>query len=259
MLPLHHPVDTAHRIAMLDHMARGRFYWGIGVRSLPTDLQLYGIEYSTMDDVREQGKEALCCYDEAYTIPTPKAQRISLRTMQLLIEEMGLTDTVDPLGGSYYVETLTNQMEQKIVEVMQWVDTRGGIVKAVADGIIQKRVSEYAYQRQRALETGALRKVGVNCYTESEEENPNVELHPYDELGAMEQIESLRRVKAERDNDGVERALSALRADAAAGRNVMPALMQAVKSYASVGEMTKALVEVYGRFKEPTQLWRMVA
>ena len=202
---------------------------------------------------------ALCCYDEAYTIPTPKAQRISLRTMQLLIEEMGLTDTVDPLGGSYYVETLTNQMEQKIVETMQWVDARGGIVKAVADGIIQKRVSEYAYQRQRALETGALRKVGVNCYTESEEENPNVELHPYDELGAMEQIESLRRVKAERDSDGVERALSALRADAAAGRNVMPALMQAVKSYASVGEMTKALVEVYGRFKEPTQLWRMVA
>ena len=68
---------------------------------------------------------ALCCYDEAYTIPTPKAQRISLRTMQLLIEEMGLTDTVDPLGGSYYVETLTNQMEQKIVETMQWVDARG--------------------------------------------------------------------------------------------------------------------------------------
>jgi methylmalonyl-CoA mutase, N-terminal domain len=202
---------------------------------------------------------ALCCYDEAYTIPTPKAQRISLRTMQLLIEEMGLTDTVDPLGGSYYVETLTNQMEQKIVETMQWVDARGGIVKAVAGGIIQKRVSEYAYQRQRALETGALRKVGVNCYTESEEENPNVALHPYDELGAMEQIESLRRVKAERDSDGVERVLSALRADAAAGRNVMPALIQAVKSYASVGEMTKALVEVYGRFKEPTQLWRMVA
>jgi methylmalonyl-CoA mutase N-terminal domain/subunit len=86
-----------------------------------------------------------------------------------------------------------------------------------------------------------------------------VALHPHDELGAMEQIESLRRVKAERESDGVERALSALRADAAAGRNVMPALMRAVKSYASVGEMTKALVEVYGRFKEPTQLWRMVA
>jgi methylmalonyl-CoA mutase N-terminal domain/subunit len=202
---------------------------------------------------------ALCCYDEAYTIPTPKAQRISLRTMQLLIEEIGLADTVDPLGGSHYVETLTNQMEEKIVEAMKWVDANGGIVKAVAEGVIQRRVSQYAYQRQRALETGALRKVGVNCYAESEEENPNVELHPYDEMGAKEQIERLRRVRAERSNDAVERALQALRAGAAAGRNVMPALMDAVGAYATVGEMTSALVDVHGRFKEPTQLWRMVA
>jgi len=202
---------------------------------------------------------ALCCYDEAYTIPTPKAQRISLRTMQLLIEEMGLADTVDPLGGSYYIETLTNQMEQKIVEIMQWVDANGGIVQAVAGGLIQKRVSEYAYARQRALETGALRKVGVNCYTESEEENPNVELHPYDEMGALEQIESLRKVRAGRSNDAVERALNALRADAAAGKNVMPALMEAVNAYASVGEMTSAMVDVYGRFEEPTRLWGLAA
>jgi methylmalonyl-CoA mutase N-terminal domain/subunit len=202
---------------------------------------------------------ALCCYDEAYTIPTPKAQRISLRTMQLLIEEIGLADTVDPLGGSHYVETLTNQMEEKIVDAMKWVDANGGIVKAVAEGVIQRRVSQYAYQRQRAVETGALRKVGVNCYAESEEENPNVELHPYDEMGAKEQIDSLRRVRAERSNDVVERALKALRADAAAGRNVMPALMDAVGAYATVGEMTSALVDVHGRFKEPTQLWRMVA
>jgi methylmalonyl-CoA mutase N-terminal domain/subunit len=202
---------------------------------------------------------ALCCYDEAYTIPTPKAQRISLRTMQLLIEEIGLADTVDPLGGSHYVETLTNQMEEKIVDAMKWVDANGGIVKAVAEGVIQRRVSQYAYQRQRAVETGALRKVGVNCYAESEEENPNVELHPYDEMGAKEQIDSLRRVRAERSNDAVERALQALRADAAAGKNVMPALMDAVGAYATVGEMTSALVDVHGRFKEPTQLWRMVA
>jgi methylmalonyl-CoA mutase, N-terminal domain len=202
---------------------------------------------------------ALCCYDEAYTIPTPKAQRLSLRTMQLLIEEIGLTDTVDPLGGSYYVETLTNQMEEKIVEAMQWVDEHGGIVKAVAEGVIQGRVSEYAYQRQRALETGALRKVGVNCYIDSEEENPNVELHPYDELGAIAQVESLRRIKAARDSDAVERALDALRADANAGGNVMPAVMHAVKSYATVGEMTRALVDIYGRFREPTRLWRKVA
>jgi len=202
---------------------------------------------------------ALCCYDEAYTIPTPKAQRISLRTMQLLIEEIGLADTVDPLGGSYYVETLTNQMEEKIVEAMGWVDANGGIVRAVAEGIIQQRVSEYAYQRQRAFEAGTLRKVGVNCYTESEEENPNVELHPYDEMGAKAQIDALRHLRSERSNDAVERALRELRADATAGKNVMPALMAAVKAYATVGEMTTAMVDVYGRFREPTRLWRKAA
>ena len=199
---------------------------------------------------------ALCCYDEAYTIPTPKAQRLSLRTMQMLIEEIGLADTVDPLGGSYYVETLTNQTEQKIIEAMEWVDAQGGIVKAVSDGVIQARVSEYAYRRQRALETGQLRKVGVNCYEDSDDEKPQVDLHGYDEVGAMQQIESVRKVRAERSNEAVERALRSLRADAEAGRNVMPALVEAVKVYATVGEMNGALVDVYGRFQEPTHLWR---
>jgi methylmalonyl-CoA mutase N-terminal domain/subunit len=202
---------------------------------------------------------ALCCYDEAYTIPTPKAQRISLRTMQLLIEEVGLADTVDPLGGSYYIETLTNQLDEKILEAMRWVDEHGGIVKAVSEGVIQARVSEYAYQRQKALESGTLRKVGVNCYVETDEETPQVDLHPYDEMGALEQIEALRKVRRERSNDAVARALATLRADAEAGRNVMPALMDAVKAYATVGEMTNAMVDVYGRFQEPTRLWRLVA
>src|SRR3970282_1309207 len=90
---------------------------------------------------------ALCCYDEAYTIPSEYAQRISLRTMQMLIEEMGLTDTVDPLGGSYYVETLTNQMRDRMETIMAEVDAQGGIVKLVAEGAIQAQVSAQAYQR----------------------------------------------------------------------------------------------------------------
>jgi methylmalonyl-CoA mutase N-terminal domain/subunit len=202
---------------------------------------------------------ALCCYDEAYTIPTPKAQTISLRTMQLLIEEIGLADTVDPLGGSYYIESLTNQLEEKMVEAMDWVDANGGIVKAVSDGVIQAKVSQYAYQRQRSLESGDLRKVGVNCYMDADEEKPKVNLHHYDEMGASAQIESLRKVRGARDNGAVERALESLRADARAGRNVMPTLMDAVKAYATVGEMTDALVEIYGRFEEPTNIWHRVA
>jgi methylmalonyl-CoA mutase N-terminal domain/subunit len=176
--------------------------------------------------------------------------------MQLLIEEIGLTDTVDPIGGSYYIETLTNQTEEKIVEAMNWVDAQGGIVKAVSEGIIQAKVSDYAYRRQKALESGELRKVGVNCYEDTDEEKPQVELHPYDEMGAKAQIDNVRKVRAARSNAAVERALKALREDARAGRNVMPALVEAVKAYATVGEMNSALVDVYGHFKEPTQLWR---
>ncbi len=225
----------------------------------PENNIMRGAYYALIAALAGAQTMALCCYDEAYTIPTPKAQRISLRTMQLLIEEIGLADTVDPLGGSYYIETLTNQLEERIVEAMSWVDANGGIVKAVSEGVIQAKVSQYAYQRQKALESGALRKVGVNCYVETDEETPHVELHPYDEMGALKQIESLRKVRRTRSDDAVARSLATLRADAQAGRNVMPALMEAVKAYATVGEMTNALVDVYGRFQEPTRLWRMVA
>ena len=202
---------------------------------------------------------ALCCYDEAYTIPTPKAQRLSLRTMQLLIEEIGLTDTVDPLGGSYYVETLTNQMEEKIVEAMRWVDDQGGIIKAVSRRRDPGPSFGIRLSAPAGVGSGALRKVGVNCYQDSDEEKPNVELHPYDEMAASKQIESLRRVEHERDSDAVERALADCVPTRKAGRNVMPALMQAVKAYATVGEMSSALVDVYGRFQEPTRLWSKVA
>jgi methylmalonyl-CoA mutase N-terminal domain/subunit len=222
----------------------------------PENNIMRGAYYALVAALSGAQTMALCCYDEAYTIPTPKAQRLSLRTMQLLIEEIGLADTVDPMGGSYYIETLTNQTEEKIVDAMNWVEAQGGVIKAVSEGIIQAKVSDYAYQRQRALESGDLRKVGVNCYEDTDEEKPQVEMHPYDEAGAREQIESVHRIRAERNNSEVERALAALRTDAKAGRNVMPALVAAVKAYATVGEMNAALVDVYGRFREPVQLWR---
>jgi methylmalonyl-CoA mutase N-terminal domain/subunit len=196
---------------------------------------------------------ALCCYDEAYTIPTTKAQRISLRTMQILIEEMGLCDTVDPMAGSYYMETLTNQMEDEMRRIMAEVDAEGGIVDAVSEGRLQAQVSRQAYAHQQELESGEFRKVGVNCYREEDEE-PEVGMHPYDEAGAQAQVDSLNRVRGERDNDQVARCLERLRADAQSGANVMPALMDAVKAYASVGEMTDVMVDVFGRYKEPVGL-----
>jgi methylmalonyl-CoA mutase N-terminal domain/subunit len=218
----------------------------------PENNIMRGAYYALIAALSGAQTMALCCYDEAYTIPTPKAQKISLRTMQLLIEEIGLTDTVDPLGGSYYVETLTNQMEQKMVEIMAQVDREGGIVQAVAEGRIQSHVSQQAYEHQRDLQSGAFPKVGVNRYVDEEaDEQHEVELHPYDEAGAQAQIDALQKVKAERDEAKVQAALARLKEDAEADRNVMPALMDAVKAYATVGEMTNTMVAVFGRYKEP--------
>lgn len=209
-----------------------------------------GAYYALVSALSGAQTMALCCYDEAYTIPSEYAQRLSLRTMQLLIEEMGLCDTVDPLAGSYYVETLTNQMRERMIEVMAEVDAHGGIVGQVADGRIQARVSAQAYRRQREIESGEFRKVGVNCYR-TEESSPDVEFHPYDEAGAREQIESLNRIRAQRDSARVGATLAKVRDDARSGANLVPAIMDAVKAYASVGEITNELIGVFGRCREP--------
>ncbi|MDH5577967.1 MAG: methylmalonyl-CoA mutase family protein, partial [Betaproteobacteria bacterium] len=195
---------------------------------------------------------ALCCYDEAYTIPSEYAQRISLRTMQLLIEEMGLGDTADPLGGSYYVETLTNQMRDRMQAIMAEVDAQGGIVKLIGEGAIQAKVSAQAYKRQCEIEAGRLRKVGVNCYR-TEDKTPEMEFHPYREEDARAQVGALGRVRAERDASRVQPALARVEADARAGANLMPAILEAVKAYASVGEITGVLVGVFGRYREPVR------
>ncbi len=212
-----------------------------------------GAYYALISALSGAQTMALCSYDEAYTIPTEYSARISLRTMQLLIEEMGLTDTVDPLGGSYYVETLTQQMRRRMEEIIAETDAEGGIVSLVSQGIVQARVSAQAYRMQRDIESGAFRKVGVNCYRVDREDEHEVQFHPYDEDDARRQVSSLREVRTARDGSAVADALARLRADATAGRNVMPALMQAVRAYATVGEMTHELVAVYGRYREPVR------
>jgi len=211
-----------------------------------------GAYYALISALSGAQTMALCCYDEAYTIPSEHAQRISLRTMQLLIEEMGLCDTVDPLGGSYYVETLTNQMRAEMERIIADVDARGGVVELIASGSIQAQVSAQAYQRQLDLEAGRLRKVGVNCYRTDEGE-PQVDFHPYDEADAGAQVARLADMRRTRDAAAVARALDDVRRDAAAGANTMPAIVDAVKAYASVGEITAALVAVYGRYREPVR------
>ena len=142
-------------------------------------------------------------------------------------------------------------MRSKMEETMAEVDAEGGIVEMVRDGRIQAKVSKQAYDMQLDIDSGAFPKVGVNCFRVDEEEEKEVEFHPYNTKDAELQVDSLNKVRASRDNDAVAKALSQLKEDAKADKNIMPAIMEAVKSYATVGEMTDAMVEVFGRYQEP--------
>jgi len=193
---------------------------------------------------------ALCSYDEAYTIPTEHSAEISLRTMQIMIHEMGICDTVDPLGGSYYVEAMTDLFETKIKEEMKTVEKWDGIINAVATGKIQESVSRQAYEREMGMQTGKVDKVGVNIFTR-EEEAKDVEFHPYNQKAADDQISKLKKIKSERNNEKVKACLAVIKKDAQDNKNLMPSIITAVKEYCTVGEIVDAMKGVYGEFKEP--------
>jgi len=217
----------------------------------PENNIMRGAYYALSSALAGTQTMALCSYDEAYTIPSEHAAKISLRTMQLLIHEIGLADTVDPLAGSYFIETMTNNMEAEIVSVMEKLEADGGIVAAVAEGRIQAEVNRQAYEMELKIASGEFPKVGVNIFTEDEEAGRPVEIHDYREQEAAKQIERLQSVKAGRDEAAVERALEGVRDAAREGRNVMPETMDAVEAYATVGEVCSALADVYGRHREP--------
>ncbi len=193
---------------------------------------------------------ALCSFDEAYTIPTPRAALLSLRTLEILMEEVGLRDTVDPLAGSYFVETLTKQMEEKILEEMKRIQEMGGMIQAVASGAIQRAVANQAFEFEKALQNREAIKVGVNKYTEGE--HPEVEMHAYNEAWFEAQVTSLKEVRRTRDNRVVTQKLKQLEQSARDGRNVMPDLVACCLAYATVGEMTGVFREVFGEWREPS-------
>jgi methylmalonyl-CoA mutase N-terminal domain/subunit len=193
---------------------------------------------------------ALCSFDEAYTIPTERAALLSLRTLELLMEEVGLRDTVDPLAGSYFIETLTKQMEDRILAEMQEIDKVGGVVRAVAQGYIQQKVSRQAYEFEKAVQEGELIKVGVNKYVVGEEED--VALHDYREELAEEKSKDLQALRRERSAVEVSRSLKALELAVGEKKNVMPFLVDCCRAYCTVGEMTRVFREAYGTFEEPS-------
>ncbi len=220
----------------------------------PENNIVRGAYYALMSALSGTQTMALCSYDEAFTIPTEKAALISLRTMQILIEEMGVCDTVDPLAGSYYVEWLTDEIENRIITEIKRVDNEwGGIVNAVSEGIIQAEVARQAFQYEKGLQEGSIHKVGVNIYR-TEEEVREVEMHPYNPDDAEESIRRTEQVKSARDPGAVEAALSKLHQTVVRGDNTMPALMEAVRAYATLGEMMDVLKADYGEFREPVRL-----
>ncbi len=193
---------------------------------------------------------ALCSFDEAFTIPTPRAALLSLRTLEILMEEVGMRDTVDPLAGSYFVETLTKQMEEKIMAEMQRVQDMGGMVHAVSSGYIQREVAKQAYAFEKSLQNGDVIKVGVNKYTEGEQ--PDVELHEYDDSWTDTQVSRLKKLRRTRDNRAVADLLKALEKTARSGDNVMPTLVDCCQAYATVGEMAGVFRDVFGEWEEPS-------
>ena len=192
---------------------------------------------------------ALCSFDEAFTIPTPRSALLSLRTCQLLMEEVGMRDTVDPLAGSYFIETLTKQMEEKIREEMEEVERQGGIVEGIRTGFIQKKLARQAFEFEAAVQKGELVKVGVNKYATEEEQE--VELHEYNEAWAEEQIAGLKELRQSRNTRSVTDSLGNLERVAREGGNTMFPLVECCKAYATVGEMSDVFREVFGEFDEP--------
>ena len=188
-------------------------------------------------------------YDEALALPTDQAALIALRTQQIIAEETGVANTVDPLGGSYFVEALTNKMEQGALDYFRKIDAMGGMVAAIEKGFPQREIQDSAYHYQKAVERGDQVIVGVNKY--EMDENSSIPILAINESVRAHQIERLDAARAKRDGGAVQNALEKLKRAAQKMENTMPATIEAVRAYASLGEICSALRDVYGVYEEP--------
>jgi len=188
-------------------------------------------------------------YDEALALPTDQAALIALRTQQIIAEETGVANTVDPLGGSYFVESLTNKMEEGALDYFRKIDSMGGMVAAIEKGFPQREIQDSAYHYQKAVERGEQVIVGVNKY--EMEETTAVPILAIDETVRGHQVERLEQTRTKRDGGAVSNALEKLKRAAQAHENTMPATIEAVRAYATLGEICSALRDVYGVYEEP--------
>lgn len=187
-------------------------------------------------------------FDEALALPSEEAVRIALRTQQIIAHESGVTNTIDPLAGSYYVENLTNEMEKRTMEYFQKLDDMGGAIPAIETGFFQKEIADSAYEYQKEVDEKRRILVGVNDYT-TEEKQP-IKVLRVDPKVEEKQVASLHKLKSERDNKKVNEMLEKLHYATEKDENLMPIIIDAVKAYATIGEICDVLREIYGEFKE---------
>jgi methylmalonyl-CoA mutase N-terminal domain/subunit len=187
-------------------------------------------------------------YDEALSLPTEHAARIALRTQQIVAYESGAPNTVDPLGGAYFIESLTDQIEQRAQDYLQKIDALGGTLRAIERGFVQQEIQNSAYEAQRAIEGGEATVVGVNRFTQ--ESAHEVPVQRIDESLEPKQVERLRALRAKRDSAAWKRALEGVRDAAQSSQNLMPGILAAVEAYATVGEISDAMRRVFGEYQE---------
>ena len=191
-------------------------------------------------------------YDEALALPSEEAVTVALRTQQIVAEESGVANTIDPLAGSYFVEALTDRMEREALDYIRRIDEMGGMVAAIAAGFPQKEIADAAYRYQQQIDAGEKGIVGVNRYASEDDAKP--ELLRIDDAVERGQLERLAALKARRDAPRVERALEALRQAAESGENLIPRMLEGARAYATVGEMCQAMVPVFGTYRETAVL-----
>jgi len=187
-------------------------------------------------------------FDEALALPTEQAARIALRTQQIIAYESGAPQTVDPLAGSYYIETLTNEIEKRAAEYLGKIETLGGMLNAIERGFVQQEIQNAAYEYQQAVDQGQAIVVGVNRF-EVEAERP-IPIQRIDPALEPKQVERVRALRARRDAGAWRAALGAVEDGARSGQNLMPRILQAVEAYATVGEISDAMRHVFGEYKE---------
>lgn len=192
---------------------------------------------------------ACCAYDEAIALPTEESATLALRTQQLLAYESGVTDTIDPLAGSYYIETLTDKIEKEAYDYIDKIDRMGGAVAAIEQGYMQQEMAAHAYEYQHEVELGKRTVIGVNKFNDSKKLAEQDVLTADLSVGER-QIARLEKMKAARDNEAVKAALEKLREAAKGTENLMPYLINAVKTYATLGEICGVLREEFGEYKQ---------